>query len=66
MGITKYSFNEIKIHYFSSDVPSKPGRPQIGNLLSRKVFVWWLASTEDHNSVISSYLIQVRLVKQVL
>ena len=45
---------------FVQDVPSKPGRPQIGNLLSRKVFVWWLASTEDHNSVISSYLIQVR------
>lgn len=42
------------------DVPSKPGRPEIGNLQSRKVSLWWLASTEEHNSPISSYLIQVR------
>lgn len=50
------------IVFVTSDVPSKPGMPQIGSLKSRTVSVWWSASTEENNSPISSYMIQVRLV----
>ncbi|XP_063439230.1 tyrosine-protein phosphatase 99A-like isoform X4 [Mytilus trossulus] len=45
---------------YVQDVPSKPGMPQIGSLKSRTVSVWWSASTEENNSPISSYMIQVR------
>lgn len=52
--------HEYKTQLFVQDVPSQPGRPEVGSLNTRNVTVWWSGSLEVNNSPLKHYLVEVR------